>query len=484
MPTFGYINLMWHLYVGFGWYLASLDLSSSIYPATTIQAVISMQVMNTILQKLQKYRQKRSVRLLLSPVEEQHKLLPNLPIEIWLIILQMVIRPSLIIDLDFLPFEIERAQLCLNAIHGGERAAQQMVWKSKCRLRAVCHTWKEMVDHLDLPSHWVRNVPYRKGIPPPSTHQHQRLIQYQSLPFGSRINGAYSHPVSNLSVVVDVCDFIYRGPLYATSLAEFTSFPGHLRVLNLHLYECRASKDVLKDIEAGQIPLTTLGLTVRWTDILQTSLEIPTLTSLFMTIPRFDETLWSEHPSHFQWRFPNLRNLSWTESRQDGLHNLYNGHPLFLGILRDHFDLIASLRMFPMSRETVNVESLLCWSKMAKLQALAVNFAQMEENELKFDTKNSMTAVKSDSVRYLVNLDAALVNPHKVVDGLEKAIDLCNKLQVVNLTGPPEIYKRDGWKNFLRSRPYHWWDTGAIQRLQKLCNKCCIRGTCEEGWLF
>jgi hypothetical protein len=261
-----------------------------------------------------------------------------------------------------------------------------------------------------------------------------------------------------------------------TSLLESISFPQYLRVLHLQLYRCRASKDVLKDIETGHIPLTTLALTTEWSDILQTSLEIPTLISLFITISEFVESNWNKYSCHFHWSFPNLRNFSWTE-KPDGCHRPYDVHPLFLDILKTHFNSIVSLQTSLIPREVANEESSLCWTKMPKLQSLVAGFHQLEEIKSKSNNiSHSNGTSNSKSLRYLVAVGTFGVNPHQVVDGLKTAIYLCNELQTIYILGTYAQLIRDKSRGIFRSpRTYNFWDTGANQRLEKICQKRSIQ---------
>jgi hypothetical protein len=435
--------------------------------------------MNTILQALRNRHQKRPAEPISTLIEERRKPLPNLPVEIWFKIFRIVIRPSLIVDLDFEPFKIEQARLCLaDSFLSNAITVKRMVLESTRRLRGVCRSWKEAVDYLDAPNKWIPYTNSHKGSTHMDMHKCQKLLH--SLPFGYRTNRGYSHPVFNLMIYADPIDLMRHGPISVTSLAEVTPFPDQIRVLNLRLYGCQVSKDLLKDIQIRHIPLTTLALATGCSDMLQTSLEILTLISLFMTIPEFDETRWNEHPSYFQWNFPNLRNLSWTERCRDGRHHVYEGHPLLLEVLRNHFNLIIALRIYPIPREVADKNSSLCWIKMPQLQALATNFYRLEGTDNKTNIHNCSTDIASNSVQYLVAVDTALVNPHRIVDELQKAISVCDMLRVVYLPGyPPERYQKHAKKG-LESSNFNWWDTGAIHRLQMLCKERLIQVKHEE----
>ncbi|PVF95002.1 hypothetical protein CPB86DRAFT_788481 [Serendipita vermifera] len=415
---------------------------------------------------------KRRAKPLLTQIGEVLKPLPSLPVEIWLIIFRMALRPSFVIDAEFETFEIDQAHLYLNSTsQRSERAARRIMSKTKHSLRGVCHSWKEAIDNIDTSERWTWDVTCFRDAPPTDTHQCKRLNLRHSLSVGSPIHCQYTHPVSALMIDVSPCDFMYRGPTYMTTLAETISFSEHLRVLNLNLHGCKASKNVLKEIESIHIPLTTLGLYTQSVNILQTSLEIPTLISLFITVPTYVDTDWDEHPSRLQWKFPSLRNFWWADSHLSRHIYLQDGHPLFLGILRDHFESIRALRMHTIAREVADEDSSLCWTRMPMLQALATNFSRQGETHAQYEARHRPKAIKSDSLQYLVALDQWVPNPQDVVDGLQGYIQGCKKLQGVHLVGYPSYKFERTDEDWSQSRSDNWWDSGAMHRLELLCRK-------------
>ncbi|CAG8714290.1 16473_t:CDS:1, partial [Acaulospora colombiana] len=221
--------------------------------------------------------------------------LPSLPVEVWLIILQMALRPSIVVDAEFEPFEIDLVRTYLDRTsRRSERAAQEIVSRNKRALRAVCRSWKKLVDTIE--AMWAWDVTCCEDAPPVITDPYRcpRLNQYHQLPLGAQINGGYTYPVSTLMMEINFHDYHHLGPIHMTSLKEVVSFPNHLRVLILQLECCKASGDVLRDIEVMRIPLTTLGLRIDSIDIFQTSLEIPTLISLFVMTPEYNTRNWRE----------------------------------------------------------------------------------------------------------------------------------------------------------------------------------------------
>ncbi|PVG01662.1 hypothetical protein CPB86DRAFT_823584 [Serendipita vermifera] len=435
---------------------------------------------------LQLLRKKRAEPPLIQ-TEEHRQPLPNFPVEIWRIILQMAIRPSLVIDGEFEPFEIEQAHIYLDSTSKtSERAAQEIVSRSIRNLRGVCRSWKELVDSTN--TMWAWDVTRREaGSPISNPYQCTRLNQYHQFPSGSQVNGQYTHPVTTLLIDINFGDYHSQGPIHMTSLKEVISFPEHLRVLNLQLECCRASNNVLRDIEVMHIPLTTLGLCTNSSDILQTSLSIPTLISLFITIPEYVEASWNEHPSRFQWNFPSLRNLWWEDQHLARANYLRDGHPLFLNIIRNHFKSIESLRMYPFVREVADEDSLLCWTKMPNLQALATIFCQLGlPPHICEPQSNSMTINKSDSVLYLVALDPMTTSSQQVVDRLQKYIHNCRNLREIYLLGhPPAVFRSSGRGIFRNVYPSSdWWGPEPIRQLRETCQRNSIQIKYKKGEEF
>ncbi|PVG01663.1 hypothetical protein CPB86DRAFT_871068 [Serendipita vermifera] len=421
------------------------------------------------------------------PEEKRPGPLPHLPVELWFVIIQMAIRPSLVVDLEFEPFEIEQAHIHIDGTSKtSEEAAQRVVSRNKQNLGAVCRSWKELVDSID--TLWAWDVTYSEGASPiTDPYQCPRLNQHHSIPSGSQINSKYTHPVSYLSMDVTFHDYHHHGPIHMTSLKETISFPEHLRVLSLHIEQCRASKDALRDIEVMHIPLTTLGLRTNSVDILQTSLEIPTLVSLFMTIPEHNETSWDNPPSYFRWNFPSLRNFWWDVYRPAAAQYLPHGHPLFLEILRNHFESIRSLRINPIASEVANRYSSLCWVKMPNLQALATKFYRLDGSYHNYGVQSDfIVKVKSDSMLSLVVLDDLYVaSLQNIVDALQNCMDVCTNLQAVYLTGDRPLYSKRPVLELLHPpKTTNLQGRGAMRRLQRLCKEKSIQLKYEKDGEF
>ncbi|PVG01664.1 hypothetical protein CPB86DRAFT_781469 [Serendipita vermifera] len=112
---------------------------------------------------------------------------------------------------------------------------------------------------------------------------------------------------------------------------------------------------------------------------------------------------------------------------------------------------------------------------MPSLQALATKFYRLDEAYHDYEAHNNITdaIIRSDSVLSLVVLDDTYVTkPQSIVDALQKYIHLCKNVQGVYLSRDHPLYfKRSGWSFFHSPHPSNWWDTGAIQRLQKICKE-------------
>ncbi|PVG01659.1 hypothetical protein CPB86DRAFT_812289 [Serendipita vermifera] len=207
------------------------------------------------------FLQNRIAKPSLSQTKEGRlKTLPSLPLEIWLIIIQMALRPSLVVDAEFEPYEIEQACVYLDSwSKASEKAAQTMVSSSKRNLRRVCRLWKELVDSIDTSEDkWTWNMSSRVGVLPTDPHQYTRVDQYHYYDSGSQIS-RYMHPVSALMLTIgEYYDEEQPIPIRKIELKAFISFPEHLRVLNLQFAQCRTPKDTLRAIEVMRLPLTTL----------------------------------------------------------------------------------------------------------------------------------------------------------------------------------------------------------------------------------
>ncbi|PVG01660.1 hypothetical protein CPB86DRAFT_781467 [Serendipita vermifera] len=400
--------------------------------------------------------------------------LPNLPVEIWLIVIQMALRPSPVIDAEFEPLEIEQAHEYLDS--GGptsDKAAQGMVSRSKRNMRGVCRSWKELVDDIDTSKdRWSWGMSCFEGAPPITDPcRSPRLNQHHRIHFDQQFSARYTYPVSSL--ILDIASHHYRcdDPVNTTSLKEMISFPENLRVLNIQFKHFNASVHVLKDIEGMSIPLTTLGLHTTSVIILQTSLKIPTLISLFMKVPEYVSTNWNEHPSRFRWSFPSLRNLWWEDQHPWSSNDFCDGHPLFLDIVKDNFNSIRSLRTYPIAREVAEENSSLRWTKMPSLQALATKICRVHRKYHNTETQNqSMGDIRSDSVLYLVVLDKPETRPRNIADELQKYINICKNLQSVYLSGGSFHYPFGS----------SWWYMGEMQKLHNLCKENSIQIKCKR----
>jgi hypothetical protein len=325
-----------------------------------------------------------------------------LPSDIWWIILEMFLYPG-----PNVMEELEPSEICIAAQYfhdpmpylDSRAVEQRTAVRRKRKLSGVCKIWKEISEKLTTMYRFTSERQYndREGrflvkgqsfnseytIPEPlavaHTNQCTRLLvkihprDRQKL----RINFQYTHPVPNLTLRV-FPGTIHKST-YLTSLSDIISFPEQLRVLNLYLEACKTSDHIFRDLQEMSIPLTTLSLFLETSDPLQAPLTIPTLVSLFLSVPSYERTGCVGRPLSFGWTLPALLNLSlierYTHPTIPRLAILPSTHAFFAELLSYHMRNIRSLLIHPMTLQISNQDSPLCWKHMPNLQTLATNFS-------------------------------------------------------------------------------------------------------------
>jgi hypothetical protein len=385
--------------------------------------------------------------------------LPSLPIEIWWIIFEMVIFTGLLMLDEFESYEIHTAyEYFLDPIRfsSGQCIPRRLAVTRKRKLREVCKAWKQTIDsinldyrntlectHLDRKGLFlVDEWPPKQGLGTVDTSHCKRLILevYPVYGQGLRIGFRYTHPISALTVRA------LGGNRFAhlRSLSDIMSFPDQLKVLDLDLEKCKASMGLLKDLNGiPSVPLTTLSLSLKAPDVLQTSLTVPTLISLFLSIPPYDPEVWLwGDPSNFKWTFPALRNLSLIERhyRRSSLPStmLPSTHHFFANLLKIHLSLIRSLLIQPMSAQVSNQDSSLCWKNMPNLQTLATNFSDISiSTDSKYHFGRTPRTRKSDSVRHLIQFHLGSTGSVSMAKELQKYVRACSRLESVTMVDAP-----------------------------------------------
>ncbi|PVF94999.1 hypothetical protein CPB86DRAFT_828213 [Serendipita vermifera] len=417
--------------------------------------------------------------------------IPPIPYDIWFMIIEMAIRPHMIVDLRFEPAQIEQAFMCLRIpVHGGEDVAQREVRKVGASLRVVCRTWKEIVDFLNQnPKSWVLDLKYNNTNPPLiDTSLCTRLnVDYYSE--AGNIELRQSYPASILSIHSSTYPERTTG-LAIKTIFDIISFPSHLKALHLRFTHSAAAAQLLRELETNPVPLTSLSLFLnpRNNTLLQRDLTIPTLETLFLSIPTFRKEQWPEEadPSDTRWIFPRLLNLSLTE--QDvpkWKYALHMTHPFLSQLLHTHLHQIQALRAYPMFTELVDGTSPSHWTKIPKLLALSTDFYWLAHPNTLKHGMNDSAHTRSIPIQHLIQIDMALRNPQTIAQGIEIAIRSCTRLETVSLVGPPFRYQRpEDDPTSVRQQAHGWWETGAMKQLNQVCKDRHIELLDQEGRKF
>jgi hypothetical protein len=341
---------------------------------------------------------------------------PSLPAELWLDIFELAIRPSIILDLEFDPGQIELAYKCLVwESHGNQRAAAKMALRASRTLGAVCSLWRSLIDQIDIVMPWVveetRCGP-AAGQPHKSVHDGFLTTDTRMFTRLNReiiLNGQnferirYSHPLPTLSLSIVGAN---QEPKIA--LENITPFPTKLKVLSLHLNKRQVTCQILKEIEMGLSALTTLRLCLQASAIRE-FLEFPTVVTFFLSITHVDTNPETSSLSYIRWTFPMLRNLALTDyTKTAGKWLSIEMNTFFFETLQAHIGSIQSLRIEPMTKEIVDPTSPICWLRMKKLKALAANFSEPRIPNTSIYMK--LCGWKSESVRHLIQTRTQMDN--------------------------------------------------------------------------
>ncbi|CAG8766753.1 4836_t:CDS:1, partial [Acaulospora colombiana] len=193
------------------------------------------------------------------------------------------------------------------------------------------------------------------------------------------------------------------------------------------------SVNLLKDIQKMSIPLTTLSLFLTDALILQTCLTIPTLISLFTSVPSFlGKRTWADI-SQYQWSLPALRDLSLVEHKHRSSwysSDVWPTHPFYIELLKRHLLNLQSLLMHPMTTHVYDPMSPLCWTKMPNLQVLATEFGNRPAAFL--SRLHFLPISRSGSVRHLIQFGQFPVG-NRAETGLCRYIPMCTRLESVTI---------------------------------------------------
>lgn len=397
----------------------------------------------------------------------QRKPSPSLPYELWCTILEMFIRDPLdwiIYGAEFSPIQVDQAHLCLTDYrYNSHTGLQAMVQRNKDILRSVCPTWRVIVGTLKVEGEWVLYHYYCNWheLPSIDTSQHDRLYErYNVRSLHARIRCKYTHPISAFSLILDPSSVDCTSSL--STLSDILSFPQYLKILDFQLKYCQTPRNLLQDLQTMVTSLTTLHLYLTNVDTLRTTLQVPTLITLFVSISSYSRSEWSNNPSEYHWIFPRLRNLSVNEDCYYlHLEPLPATHPFFLDPLTNHHHIIQALRIFPMAKQVLDKDSPLCWIKMPKLRALATDFNSFDKTHYVNQVERHISqGLTSESVHHLIQITASWHHSEDVSRGMRNCVYVCNRLQSVTLPGP-----------VIRIAPHKRpFKSTEITRLIKLCD--------------
>jgi hypothetical protein len=343
-----------------------------------------------------------------NPVREHP--MPILPTEIWLLILEAVIRPAMIIDIEHQPHQIYLAFKTMESgRHGDQSIAQSKMLEASRSLKVVCSLWKKLVDQIITTKPWVLDDHRlwqdqgRQGTHnrrPINTKNCARLnSEFKVAEEELHVEMRYSHPISTLSIAI-----LESHQASLASLEDIISFPSQLRVLSI-LAECQIGQSFLKSLQMGLSALTTLKLSLYLSQLTE-PMEFPAVITFFLDIKQHTIPF-NNPPLNTQWKLPMLRSLGLKQNPAFiGSEQHFNLNPLLFELLKTRVDSIRALFIEPLPQEIVDINSPICWLKMKQLNSLATDFRSLSmASSRAYITKDWP---KSISVRHLIQTNLGL----------------------------------------------------------------------------
>jgi hypothetical protein len=166
---------------------------------------------------------------------------PSLPAELWISILTEVIRPELLLEDSFKPFQIDAYHATLADDKGTSLNAGALITQRKRGLRSVCRTWRDIVDSIQ--GYWVIdfcNAGHSTQEPLQLRFEEcERLNVLYYTTIYPQVKFQYSHPVTTLTLHVS-SDVSQSQSGTLASLIDILSYPRELRVLHLYFSVCNA----------------------------------------------------------------------------------------------------------------------------------------------------------------------------------------------------------------------------------------------------
>jgi hypothetical protein len=411
---------------------------------------------------------------------------PLLPNELWIHILEVASRPTIIIgDESYSPDEIERCAKTRVSYETAE-LARQSFRRNKTRLRAVCWLWRQLVDSI-VEREWVLDVcnsePSRKRL---EETDHGDLHGYRLIP---RLNVLFSsatpvilnhvHPVSSLTLAILPKTKGHELPSF-DRLSSVIHHPTSLRSLYLTLGEIQQMPDCLLDpIAQPDIHLLTLSLKTSSTEILKTNLAFLYLTTLCIHVEgdRLQTDL-----RQASWTLPSLINLSleFTIPIKRTLQTNFISR-----LIADHSRQLCSIRLISSHNGGLDTSALSFWATFQRLEVIATDFSSLfyDKEGTPLSKQDMYAALQTawpicPSFRHLIQ--NGNVCPSEFVSGLKRAIRHCPNLDTVSLAPA---------SGHLFGKPSPFWnfwklpqeEYTAIRKLEKICRSRGVRILDAEG---
>ncbi|CAG7849168.1 SubName: Full=Uncharacterized protein {ECO:0000313/EMBL:CCA68791.1} [Serendipita indica DSM 11827] len=288
----------------------------------------------------------------------------ELPIELWLQIIELVLKPSFATDETFQPENLYFFCLSL-IIHQFSNPSLAHSRLARCTLRLVSRSFKAMVDEVSprVRSQWILSYSRDNATTyPPCIRLDKKFRNYEELSAGK----PYPHPVQTL-VLQDMPMRLgdqETGRLISGTIQR----PSRLTTLHLSFMPAPSQTAEFPMSMLSALPsLQTLSVASHKDILLNGPLLLPNLVNLFLICQMVPTSDLSE------WRFPSLATLS-IDTR---------GWPQSTGtsILQQHCDLIGrhretilSLRISPVMEREMRVRLRAHLEAMPRLESLATDF--------------------------------------------------------------------------------------------------------------
>jgi len=412
---------------------------------------------------------------------------PLLPNELWLRILEIVSRPTVIIGDDY--YSPDDIEICAKTrmLHETAHRARSLFRKNRRHLRAVCRLWRHLVDSI-IEEEWsidacnLENTMERLEDSDSWTVQRERPLSRLNMLFLSAFPIVLSHfrPVSSFTLVVATKTKGDERPTL-DSLSSIIPCLTSLRSLHLTLGNIqRLPGNLFDQIAHPNVYLLTLSLKTSIADVFTSDLTFPHLTTLCFHIANEGVTETSRQTS---WILPSLINLSLEFAI------LIKGTPkasFISRLLVHHSSQLRSLRLISPHNTGLDTSSPAFWAAYPKLEVLATDFSSFLYDQTgqplqKGEIDSVLQKAWSESLPLRHLIQNGNPSPSVFIGGLKRAIGHCSKLDTISLA------PKGGHLFGKPSRFWTYWklpqeERVAVRKLEKLCRSRGVRILDEEGW--